>query len=228
MTLGQRIYTYRTQKQLSQATLAELLEVSRQSVSKWETDASVPELDKLIKMGELFEISLDELIKGDKPPYMTETEAVSRETSALSHTAASGAETKPAPTAVPKTLSWQKIAIIILLACGMFGLFSGVFINGILAIGLLILTLLLALLLYLATKSYDLLKCGWMLWLLFYVYLRYATGIRFWWIFLPWIYRNGLEIHALIAWAEALTLAVLIFCTAQIWYRKYKKSKTEA
>ncbi len=97
-----------------------------------------------------------------------------------------------------------KIAIIILLACGMFGLFSGVFINGILAIGLLILTLLLALLLYLATKkSYDLLKCGWMLWLLFYVYLRYATGIRFWWIFLPWIYRNGLEIHALIAWAEA-------------------------
>lgn len=41
MTLGQRIYTYRTQKQLSQATLAELLEVSRQSVSKWETEVSL-------------------------------------------------------------------------------------------------------------------------------------------------------------------------------------------
>ncbi len=66
MTLGQRIYTYRTQKQLSQAALAESLEVSRQSVSKWETDASVPELDKLIKMSELFEISLDELVKGEK------------------------------------------------------------------------------------------------------------------------------------------------------------------
>ena len=236
MTLGQRIYTYRTQKQLSQATLAELLEVSRQSVSKWETDASVPELDKLIKMGELFEISLDELIKGDKPPYMTEKEAVSQETSALSHTAASGAETKPAPTAVPKTLSWQKIAIIILLACGMFSPFIGtifspfigVWISRILAVGLFILTLLLAILLYLVTKSYGLLICSWVLWLLFYGYLRYAIGIRFWWIVLPWIYINGLLIYALIAWIETLTLAVLIFCTAQIWYQKYKKLKIEA
>ena len=228
MTLGQRIYTNRTQKQLSQATLAELLEVSRQSVSKWETDASVPELDKLIKMGELFEISLDELIKGEKPPYMAEAEAFSQETSSLLNIAASGIETKPTTTAAKETLSWQKIAIIVLLVCGMFSLFIGVFINGILAIGLLIFTLLLALLLYLATKSYGLLKCGWILWLLFYGYLRYATGIRFWWMFLPWIYRAGLETHALIAWTETLTLAVLIFCTVRIWYQKYKKSKTEA
>ena len=224
MTLGQRIYTYRTQKQLSQATLAELLEVSRQSVSKWETDASVPELDKLIKMGELFEISLDELIKGETSSYTAEKETVSQETSAISYNAAlqphsSDTAMKSKAVAAKETLSWQKIAIIILLACGMFGLFSGVFINGILAIGLLILTLLLAILLYLSTKSRGLLKCGWILWLLFYGYLRYATGIRFWWMFPPWIYRNGLETH-LVAWAEALTLAVLIFCTAQIWYRK--------
>lgn len=49
MSLGQRIYDYRTQKQLSQAALAEQLNVSRQSISKWETDTSVPELDKLLK-----------------------------------------------------------------------------------------------------------------------------------------------------------------------------------
>lgn len=67
MSLGQRIYDYRTQKQLSQAALAEQLNVSRQSISKWETDTSVPELDKLIKMGELFEVSLDVLIKGETP-----------------------------------------------------------------------------------------------------------------------------------------------------------------
>ena len=48
MTLGQRIYQLRTKMHLSQGDLADKLEVSRQSVSKWETDASVPELDKLV------------------------------------------------------------------------------------------------------------------------------------------------------------------------------------
>ena len=50
---------------MSQDTLAEKLEVSRQSVSKWETDASVPELEKLIKLAELFGVTLDDLILGD-------------------------------------------------------------------------------------------------------------------------------------------------------------------
>lgn len=50
---------------MSQDALAEKLEVSRQSVSKWETDASVPELEKLIKLSELFGVTLDELIRGD-------------------------------------------------------------------------------------------------------------------------------------------------------------------
>ena len=64
MTLGERIIKRRNAKGISQDTLAVALGVSRQSVSKWETDASVPELDKLIKLGEYIEISLDELIQG--------------------------------------------------------------------------------------------------------------------------------------------------------------------
>ena len=63
MTLGQRICQYRTGHSLSQPDLAERLDVSRQSVSKWETDASVPELDKLVGMCELFQISMDELVR---------------------------------------------------------------------------------------------------------------------------------------------------------------------
>jgi len=62
MTLGQTICRLRKEKNLSQDGLAGMLEVSRQSVSKWETDASVPELDKLIKLSEIFQISLDELV----------------------------------------------------------------------------------------------------------------------------------------------------------------------
>lgn len=46
------------EKRLSQGDLAEVLEVSRQSVSKWETDSSVPDLDKLIKLSQLFGVTL--------------------------------------------------------------------------------------------------------------------------------------------------------------------------
>jgi len=67
MTLGERIYKYRTEKDLSQLELAEVLDVSRQSVSKWETDASVPDLDKLVKLCDLFGVSMDELVRGVEP-----------------------------------------------------------------------------------------------------------------------------------------------------------------
>ena len=65
MTLGQTITRLRTVKGLSQGALAEELGVSRQSVSKWETDASVPELEKLLKMAKLFHVTLDELVTGE-------------------------------------------------------------------------------------------------------------------------------------------------------------------
>ena len=64
MSLGERICKHRVEKNLSQVDLADALDVSRQSISKWETNASVPELDKLIKLSEIFGISLDELIIG--------------------------------------------------------------------------------------------------------------------------------------------------------------------
>ena len=56
MNLGENIYR-----------LADALNVSRQSVSKWENASAVPELDKLMKMSELFEVTLDELV-GKEPP----------------------------------------------------------------------------------------------------------------------------------------------------------------
>lgn len=62
--LGERINKYRTARGLSQLELSELLEVSRQSISKWETDAAVPELSKLVKMAEIFGITLDDLVLG--------------------------------------------------------------------------------------------------------------------------------------------------------------------
>lgn len=67
MSLGSRINQQRAAHGLSQVDLADLLEVSRQSVSKWETDGSVPDLDKLVKMCEVFQVSLDWLVLGKTP-----------------------------------------------------------------------------------------------------------------------------------------------------------------
>ena len=64
ITLGERIYKFRAARGLSQLELSELLDVSRQSISKWETDVAVPELSKLVKMAEIFEVSLDTLVLG--------------------------------------------------------------------------------------------------------------------------------------------------------------------
>ncbi len=65
MNLGERIYELRSRAGLSQGELADGLGVSRQAVSKWENNSSVPDLDKLLKMSEIFSVSLDELVKGE-------------------------------------------------------------------------------------------------------------------------------------------------------------------
>lgn len=78
MNLGEKIYQLRTEKNLSQGDLADALDVSRQSVSKWENNTAVPDLDKLIKLCDIFEISLDELtgreqVKGKPKEKATNT-----------------------------------------------------------------------------------------------------------------------------------------------------------
>ena len=69
MTLGEKIYELRAGKGLSQEAFGERMGVSRQSVSKWETNQSVPELEKIVAISELFEVSTDYLLKdkGQKP-----------------------------------------------------------------------------------------------------------------------------------------------------------------
>ncbi|MCH5320677.1 MAG: helix-turn-helix domain-containing protein [Eubacterium sp.] len=65
MTLGQRLYEMRKAKGLSQEKVAEILGVTRQTISKWETDQTTPDFDKIIPLCELYNISTDELLKGD-------------------------------------------------------------------------------------------------------------------------------------------------------------------
>ena len=75
MNIGENIYNYRTGKSMSQTDLANALEVSRQSVSKWENNSAVPDLERIIKMSELFEVTLDELVFGKRPEIKKEVPA---------------------------------------------------------------------------------------------------------------------------------------------------------
>ena len=63
MTLGEKITKLRNSQNISQEELADKLNISRQSVSKWEMDQSLPQIDKALKICELFGISADELLR---------------------------------------------------------------------------------------------------------------------------------------------------------------------
>lgn len=65
MILAEKIAQLRRQKGWSQEELANHLQVSRQAVSKWEGGASIPDLDKILKLSALFEVSTDYLLKDE-------------------------------------------------------------------------------------------------------------------------------------------------------------------
>ena len=109
MSLGENIARLRAQKNRSQEELAGALDVSRQSVSKWETDASVPDLDKLLKLSEAFGVTLDELVRGQHAGSTTPSPAPLP------------AASIPSPIPAQKTgvSGGQKIAALVLFLCGL-------------------------------------------------------------------------------------------------------------
>ena len=66
MRLSEKIMDLRKRSGWSQEELAERLGISRQSVSKWETGESIPDIDKIIRMSELWNVSTDYLLKDDE------------------------------------------------------------------------------------------------------------------------------------------------------------------
>ena len=69
MTLGEKILDLRRKNGMSQDTLAEKLEVSRQAISKWERDEAMPETDKIVRLAQLFSVSTDYLLTDAPEPY---------------------------------------------------------------------------------------------------------------------------------------------------------------
>lgn len=108
MSLGENIYRLRTEKSWSQGDLADALDVSRQSISKWENNLAAPDLDKLIKLHHIFDVSLDELVLGIIP----EEKPAEQETPPQS-------PVEPPPVSLNFPLSTRHVVGFAMLLCGL-------------------------------------------------------------------------------------------------------------
>lgn len=73
MTVGEKLLDLRKKKGLSQEEVANILNVSRQTISKWETDQTTPDFDKIVPICNLYEISANELLTGSEDIKINET-----------------------------------------------------------------------------------------------------------------------------------------------------------
>jgi transcriptional regulator with XRE-family HTH domain len=79
MTLGERIKTCRQQAGMSQEKVAELVGISRQAVTKWETNQSAPSTENLFKLAEIFGTTVDLLLHEEASGEDTQAEAITEE-----------------------------------------------------------------------------------------------------------------------------------------------------
>ncbi|MBR5247439.1 MAG: helix-turn-helix transcriptional regulator [Lachnospiraceae bacterium] len=165
MRLGETIYKLRTEKNLSQGDLAQMLDVSRQSISKWENNSAVPDLEKIIKLSEIFKVSLDELVKGEERigeiPQEVKTEVV-HEKVYEKH-----AGFPPHKIAGTILLCMAFLVTVLLMAAG-GGLVGLIFASPFLVCGIIC---------FVFQKNVGL-WCAWAVYVLFDIYMSYATGIN--------------------------------------------------
>lgn len=203
MTLGEKIIQLRTQKNWSQSDLADALDISRQSVSKWETDASIPELDKLLKLSELFGVTLDELVRG---------EDVSKKES---ETVAQSMPTSFAPKETPEREKRQTITGTVLLCTSAIILILSLLLAGNLLIGLLFATpFFICGIICFTLKQRVGLCCGWVIYLYIDLYLRFATGLSWTTIFMTHLWTAHMNYARLsIAWLQFIIMVLMTLCT---------------
>ena len=199
MSLGTNISRLRAEHHLSQGDLAESLGVSRQSVSKWETDSSVPDLDKLVKLSQLFGVSLDELVTGDAGPAEAETPTEMSAAPAVQVT-------------IPGRMPGRKIAGAILF-CMAFLTFLVLTALGGLLEGLILAVpfLVCGMICFLAQRRPGL-WCAWALYLIADIFFHYGTGLSWTYIFFTFSWEHlGTPVYVVTAWIQVLvTLALLI------------------
>lgn len=196
MSLGTNISRLRAEHHLSQGDLAEALAVSRQSVSKWETDSSVPDLDKLVKLSQLFGVSLDELVTGTGPQPK--------------------AETPPQPVVVSHRMPGRKIAGTILFCMGFLAFLIPTVLGGLLTGVILAVPFLeCGIICFLARKRPGL-WCAWAVYLLACIICYYGTGLGWNLLFFTFSWEAiGIPAYTIAAWVQVLMILALLIGTVR-------------
>ena len=205
MNLGETIYKYRTSKKLSQGDLAEMLDVSRQSISKWENNSATPDLDKIVKLSEIFGVTIDDLVKGEYTPASPTNTNVKVENTTSQH------------------LAGRKIAGIILF-CMAFLVILFLGINGAFGGGLILSTpFVVTAIICFAVKKYTGLWCAWAIYFIIDIYLRFATGLNRSVIFNIYYYsvqNVTMAISLIISWGLNLGFLFLVIITVLCYKNK--------
>ena len=186
MSLGENINRLRTAKNMSQGDLAEALEVSRQSISKWETDASTPELDKLVKLAGLFGVSLDELVTGKAPE---------------------GAESRKPETVIVERrgMPGHRMAAVVLLCMAFVTVLLCTVMGGLLEGLIFCLPFLVCGLICWNSERHPGLWCAWALFLMVDGFLRYGTGLSWAMVRFTFLWEESWNYTRLaIAWGQLL------------------------
>lgn len=238
MTLSERIAALRTGLGMSQGDVAEKLEVSRQSVSKWETGQSVPDLDKIIKLADLFGVTVDALVREGERPQPPQP--------------AQGQEPKPSQAPEPQPAQPPEAQVVYLkekggltatqkagvcvevvgLALALLGLVGAGALLVLIGAGLIILGLPLLL-----ARKHPWLICGWLVVGLSLAVLNPYTSVTPWGLIsgLQWLVifalhptlRNPAYLIGLpIAIGRGLLTLVLLWQTWRAW-RKRKEQRNE-
>ena len=123
MTIADRIQSLRKSKGMSQEELADAVGVSRQAVSKWESEQATPDLEKVVIMSDIFEVTTDYLLKGIEPVKTDDHKTMADVIDQKVLTEKNGSRAKTA-------LKWFLIGFGILLAIDFISMLIYFLVNG--------------------------------------------------------------------------------------------------
>ena len=198
-SIGERIYDLRNRNNMSQGNLADKLDVSRQTISKWENNMCLPEAEKLLQLSEIFGVSTDYILKGrtitePEPVYIYVKDPESENNSKYNE------RVVRKYVGIVLAVIFALITIVIL---AMGGTIFAVIPGTVIVLGILLAK----------NVQHPWLITSWATYIIGVAALPFFTRISPFMIFDPIIYTKGYEIHFLWGWGIWITLAILILCT---------------
>ena len=216
-SFGERIYDLRSRNNMSQGALADKLNVSRQTVSKWENNMCLPEAEKLLQLSEIFSVSVDYILKGE-----------------------AGTQSPPEPVYIyvkdPDSENTAKYnEIIVRKYVGMvFAIIFGILSVVVLLMGGTLLTIIPAAIMLLGiflscNIKHPWLTVAWVTYATVPIVFPFFTAINPLAIFIPDTYTDGITLSLILTAILWILLIILILCTVKVkrGYILKPKNKTE-